>query len=136
MTIGKILKEFPFLIISWDDSCQSLVTEWKGGFVSKEKYIQGMNAALELFTELKCKKVLSNTKDSGVLSLDTQKWVKEDFFPRFLATGVRYFATVIPSDALARMSINSLASTVPGGLQSNFFDNVEDAQKWLSHQKV
>ena len=136
MTIGKLLKEFPFLIISWDDSCQSLVTEWKGGFVNKEKYIEGMNAALKLFVELKCKKVLSNTKEAGVLGVDTQKWVKEDFFPRFIAAGVRYFATVVPSDSLAQMSIKALSSTAQGGLKTNSFDNVEAAQKWLREQKV
>jgi hypothetical protein len=130
------IKDFPYLTIYWDETNNVTISEWKGGFVKGDNLKNGLNEALTFFIEKKGKKWLGNTKELGVFGIETQKWINEDWFPRFLATGVKYMAVVIPSDALGKMSVEAVVSTVAGtGLGTHFFDSSEAALKWLVEQK-
>jgi hypothetical protein len=130
------IKEFPYLTISWDEINNITITDWKGGFVRGENLKTGLDEALTFFKGKNGKKWLGNTKELGVFGIDTQKWINENWFPRFLATGVRYMAVVVPSDALGKMSVEAVVSTVQGtNLMTHYFDNSDAASKWLVQQK-
>jgi hypothetical protein len=129
-------KEFPYLTIYWDEVSKTVVNEWKGGFVKGENLKNGLDTGLAFLTEKKGKKWLGNTKELGVFGNETQKWINENWFPRFLATGVKYMAVVIPSDALGKMAVEAVVQTVEGtGLMTHYFDSADAAQKWLAEQK-
>jgi hypothetical protein len=129
-------KDFPYLSIYWDETSKAVVSEWKGGFVRGENLKTGLNEALVFLVQKKGTHWLGDTKNLGVIGSDTQKWINEDWFPRFLATGVKYMAVVIPSDALGKMSVEAVVQTVAGtGLVTHYFDTQEGARKWLIEQK-
>ena len=66
-----------------------------------------------------------------------QKWVETDWFPRVIQNGVTNFALIIPSSALAKMSINRLDEHIEearnqAGIVTVYFDDIEKARSRLA----
>jgi hypothetical protein len=119
--------------ISWDEACQTVVVEWKKGFVRDDEAQNTLNLALELYCKQGKGKWLADTSELKVFPKKIEIWIQENWFPRAIAAGVTSMAFVISTSALAKLSINSLMSKVPGTeLQTAYFDSQSSALKWLS----
>lgn len=44
----RIIREFPYLVMYWDEECRSLIIQWRGGFQGRNLK-EGLLAALEEF---------------------------------------------------------------------------------------
>lgn len=130
-----ILSEYSYLLISWDDDLQSIIMDWRGGFIRGENIRQGLDAGLMWLEKYHGLKWLGNTREMGVFTADTQKWINEDWFPRFLQTKVIKMAVVVPADTLAKMSVDSVMQTFKGdGLETRYFDCLRSAYQWLKDE--
>ena len=132
----KTLREFPYLVVLWDEEARSVVSQWRGGFVGRD-IKQGLDAALEEYKKYLPKaQWIGDTTDIGVIGQEEQAWIDKDWFPRFLGTGVKFMAVVQPASAVAKMSVKSIVSRVPG-MQLTVFNcaTLEEAKKWMKEQK-
>lgn len=132
----KILREFPYLVVLWDEESRSTVSQWRGGFIGRD-IRQGLDAALEEYKKYLPKaQWIGDTTDIGVIGQEDQIWIDKDWFPRFLGTGVKFMAVVQPASAVAKMSVNSIVSRVPGTKLTVFnCATLEEARKWMKEQK-
>jgi hypothetical protein len=131
----SVVKSLEYLDIIWDEGSKSQITSWKGGFQNRN-IREGLDTALEEFKKI-IKKTpnaqwIGDTKEIGVIGREDQEWINTNWFPRFLATGVKYMAVIVPSSVIAKMSVNSIVSKVEGtNLTSKYFSSLEDAKKWI-----
>jgi hypothetical protein len=132
----KTVKEFPYLLLIWDQESRSLISQWRGGFKGRDLK-QGLEAGLEEYKKYLPKaQWIGDTTDIGVIGQADQDWIDKEWFPKFLATGVKYMAVVQPASVLAKMSVNSIVARVPG-TQLTVFNcaTLEEARVWMKDQK-
>ena len=76
-----------------------------------------------------------DTSELGfTLSPDTQEWVDTIIFPRIIAAGVKFIASIIHKDMIRRMSIEQLMeerNVVTADFEIQYFDDKEKALSWL-----
>lgn len=132
-----IIKSLPYVDIIWDDECNSIISQWKGGFSNRD-IKTGLNTALQEFIKKRPNaQWIGDTTNIGVIPEGEQEWINKDWFPRFLATGVKFMAVVQPASAVAKMSVNSVVSTVAGTNLTVFnCASLKEAQDWMKRQKV
>jgi hypothetical protein len=132
----KTVRQFPYLLLIWDDKSRSLISQWLGGYDGRNLR-EGLQAALAEYKKyLPSAQWIGDTTDIGVIGMEDQEWIDKEWFPAFLSTGVKFMAVVQPKSAVAKMSVNSIVSKVPG-TQLTVFNcaSLEEAQAWMKKQK-
>lgn len=127
--------------IDYDANLQCIRTTWKG-FVSGDKYREGWNKVLELAIEKSCNKWLYDQSDQTVSDPKDTKWALNVFFDKAYPTfkGKLNMAIVTSKDTFERIvtaeAIKYVSLFKSGGkaINTKMFDNIEDAEKWLSEQ--
>jgi hypothetical protein len=126
--LGKVFYE-----ASYDQSNDWVLSDWTG-YVTTEEVKKAANAGLELFQSYggKCKKMLkSNEKLQGSWD-EANEWIANDWMPRALGGGLKYFAHVVSPDIFAQMSAESLEQNFKeAGFTMRTFGSMADAQNWL-----
>lgn len=89
--------------IGYDDSIKSVILTW---FKNDDSiFRERMETELRLVVERGLRTVIVDTSQArGVLSLENQAWIAEDFFPRLSKTGVRALVSVVPQSAIAHLT--------------------------------
>jgi hypothetical protein len=128
-----ILLEDDCIVFVWEENVKAIVGTWKGKQPSGEKVKATFNKLLEIVSDKKPRSYLADTREMPPMNKELEVWLTQNWLPRILAIGVKYFATVVPTSALARITLDSLVKTsklegVP------MFDNVEEAWAWLKAQ--
>lgn len=135
----KRVKEFPYLVISWDNESRSVVMQWRGGFKHR-KLKEGMFAGLEeLKTRSPGAQWINDTTDIGVIGMDEQAWIDQEWFPLFLATGVTHVAMVQPKSAIANLSVKhsmeeSNKKMEDVHLNVHICTILDEARQWMREQ--
>lgn len=132
----QTVKEYPYLLIIWDPESRGLITQWRGGFEGRH-IREGLLAGLEEYKKrLPHAQWIGDTTDIGVIGLEDQAWIDAEWFPKFLATGVQFMAVVQPKSAVAKMSVRSIVSKVPGTKLTVFnCASLQEARDWMKKQK-
>lgn len=111
--VGRIVESFPYLDLIWNDDCRALISRWRGGFAGRS-IREGLDAALAEFQRRGPNaQWIGDTSDIGVIDDEHKIWIDQNWFPRFLATDVRFMAVVQPSKVVAKMSVNAVVSKIP-----------------------
>jgi len=127
-----VYKSFPFLTVYWDDSFHGVLMEWKGSSQRGEQIKQGLDAGLELLIQKKSARWLANIKELSVFSQDTQDWINEDWFPRFLSSSATKMAVIAPVNFVAQLSVLAVMRTASGtNLNVQYFSGIEEARAWI-----
>ncbi len=91
-----------------------------------------LNAGAQVLKENKASKWLSDDRENSVLSNDDLAWSKDDWFPRAVRAGWKYWGLVVPQDILARMNMKQFVdSYLDQGLRIMVFSKPEKAMEWL-----
>jgi hypothetical protein len=132
----QTLKEFPYLVIIWDEETRSVISQWRGGHIGRN-IKEGLNSALEEYKKrLPGAQWIGDTTDIGVIGLEEQTWIDKEWFPAFLATEVQYMAVIQPKSAVAKLMVDQIVSKVPGTRLTIFnCVTLEEARKWMKEQK-
>jgi hypothetical protein len=126
----------PWVTVHWDEYCQAVWLEWKT-YVEGEQAIEGLEAGLALLQRKRTNRWLADVRLLGPVRQVDQKWVNENWFPRALAGGLRYMATVSPKSAIARMSVRQIMSKVNEvDIVNSYFDDLEQARSWIRTQPL
>lgn len=92
-----------------------------------------LSAGIQTLAEQDASKWLSDDRENSVLPDDDVAWSKEDWFPRAIEAGWKYWALVVPQDLLARMNMKQFVdSYIDQGLRVMVFSQPESAMDWLA----
>jgi hypothetical protein len=110
-----------------------VLSDWSG-FVTVEEVKKAANTGLEVFLKMQgnCKKMLnSNEKLQGSWD-DANEWIANEWMPRALEGGLKYFAHVVSPDIFAQMSAESMEQNFKeAGFTMRTFGSLNDAENWL-----
>jgi hypothetical protein len=132
----QTVKEFPYLSIIWDEETRSIISQWHGGHVGRN-IKEGLSTTLDEYKKkLPDAQWIGDTTDIGVIGLEEQEWINTEWFPAFLATGVKFMVVVQPKSAVAKLMVDQIVSKVPG-TQLTVFNcaTQEEGRKWMKEQK-
>jgi hypothetical protein len=132
----QTVKEYPYLSLMWDSECRALISQWHGGFKGRNLK-EGLLAGLEAFKKYRPgAQWIGDTSDIGVIGDEDKAWIDKEWFPAFLATGVKFMAVVQPKSVVAKMSVAEIVSAVPG-TQLTVYNctTLAEAQAWMKQQK-
>jgi hypothetical protein len=134
----QTVKEFPYLVISWDQECRSVILQWRGGFVRSPELREGLLFALAEFKKRRSNNAqwIADTTDFGALSLEEIAWAEHEFQPMLLATGVQYMAFVQPRSAVAKLSMKQIV-TAFNDKPITIYNcaTLAEARQWMKQQK-
>jgi hypothetical protein len=132
----QIVKEFPYLVISWDEECRSLVIQWRGGFKGRNLK-EGLTAALAEFQKRRPQaQWIGDTTDIGTIGIAEQTWIDQEWQPQLIATGLKYMAIIHPQNAIAKMTMTQIIAQIPS-TQITVYNcaTLEEARQWMKQQK-
>ena len=77
-------------------------------------------------------KWLSYDRDMVVVSEEALKWADEEWVPRVLKAGFKYWAIVLPKSSIGTMQVKRLIKEYnKRGVTVELFETLEDALAWL-----
>lgn len=120
--------------VQWDEVERCVQLRWKG-FAQGDEYRTGMNKVLELLTARKASRWLIDAREMSVVTQTDQGWMMRDWRPRAIAAGLKKVAVVMPSSAIAQMSIhrmeNNLKDPTDQVIATAYFPSTDEARAWL-----
>ena len=126
-----LLVEEPFVTIERDDQLSCLIQTWKG-FAKSEDFRAAINESLEVFKKGGLNKIISNTKEAGLVKKEDTDWVAQVVTPQMVQHGLRYMAFVVPTNVFTQFSVDNFKEGASGVVKIKYFDNAESAYQWLS----
>lgn len=100
--------------------------------IGGQEFRNVLNTGAEAMEKYGATKWLSDDRNNSVLSPEDGGWGSNDWFPRAVKAGFKYWALVVPDDILARMDLKQyIDSFFEQGLRVMVFTKPEDAMAWL-----
>jgi hypothetical protein len=100
--------------------------------ISGDEFRNVLNAGIKVLAENKASKWLSDDRGNSALPDEDVTWSKEDWFPRAVHAGWKYWALAVPKDTWARMNMKQFVdSYLDQGLRIMVFSEPEGAMEWL-----
>lgn len=123
-----------YLTVRYDESLDAVVMEWHD-FAQGADFRDGLNAGLELVEKKGATNWFADLREMGTVTDDDQEWSNNDWFPRALETTLTHMAIVQPESVVANMSVENIMQEVAdGALTTHYFDNRQEAKRWLREQ--
>jgi hypothetical protein len=120
-----------FLSIEFDNQNKWVYNNWKG-YQSYENVMAGANACIEIIQQYKCPCLLNDNRQVVGPWDHATDWIANDWTPRALKAGMKYFAHVVDKQTLAAMSAEEMHRKVGTVFEMKVFDNMEAAKAWLN----
>ncbi|OJJ17845.1 hypothetical protein BKI52_28720 [marine bacterium AO1-C] len=98
---------------------------------TNNQYRQTITAAYNVVVKYGANKWISDMRNGGVISIDNQKWLKEEMVPKAVRSGLRRVALVVSKDIFNLFYAKNIKNTLQESFQSKYFDDVEKAYQWL-----
>ena len=101
-------------------------------FFSGKSFRDALNRGVETFENYGAQKWLSDDRETPSLAKEDLEWGDRDWFPRVAKLGWKYWAIVMPENAVGQRTLTRLAETYSArGVVTRFFSSSEAAKKWL-----
>jgi len=93
-----------------------------------------MLALTDFFSFYKPKSFLSNAQEMYfAIEPELQTWIDNTVSPVALLNGIQLIARIVGNDIIAQLALEQFADETRVSLvKTNYFDNLEDARKWLA----
>ncbi|MCP4135628.1 MAG: hypothetical protein GY754_31965 [bacterium] len=125
------LLETEYIIAQWDDDSSTLEYEWKK-FAPSKHYRDALEKILKFTKEKNGSKILADLRKMGTVFINDQKWTEEDWLPRMVTAGVKYFSLVLPMDVISKMAFDEMIESVKvENFELFITDSPEKAKEWL-----
>ncbi len=93
-----------------------------------------LNRGVDLLKQHKAKKWLSDNREIDPHSEEDGKWVNNDWLPRAVAAGWKYWALVVPDDVKGRINMAEFVDSFYNiGIRIMVFTNPNEAMMWLEN---
>ena len=104
-------------------------------FIYGEAFKSCLNRGTEALQEIKATKWLSDDRLNAALSEEDSVWGRDDWLPRTVKAGWKFWALVMPEKATGQMMMRRLIKDMAEqGLTIEVFDDVDEALAWLKNQ--
>lgn len=100
------------------------------GYSEGEVYRTLLNKAIELLKKYNTRKLMGDTRQNEVITLEDQDWTNNDWAQRAIEAGLKYNAIVLSEDIFGRLSVESMVDNAKTVIVK-YFDKVVDAKEWL-----
>ena len=101
-------------------------------FVHGPQFREVLEVGLDLFKKRGACKWLSDDRRNGAITAADGTWALNDWAPRVIAAGWKYWAVVMPRKVLGQMNMRRWAETYgKQGVIAQLFDDPDDALGWL-----
>ena len=104
-------------------------------FVYGDSFRTALTKAADVFLESGCARYLSDDQSSSALREEDIAWADENWQPRMVSGGFRFWAMVMPSKVIGQIPIKPIIERYKSrGVTVQTFDNTDDAFTWLLAQ--
>ncbi len=130
---GEIVSATGAIILRYEfeSDNQVLHVEWRHGPVVDDVKL-GFLTVARLLAENRCPFVLSDSKYSVGDWSELIPWVRYEFLPLVISSGVRYLVDVLPIDPANSFSVHSWHEQTRGVLQHKIFTSLASARAWIA----
>lgn len=91
-----------------------------------------LNSGIELLKSHNAEKWLSDNREIEPHSEEDGAWVNEDWLPRAVAAGWKYWALIVPDDLMARLNMSEFVESFYNkGIRIMVFTDHHQAWSWL-----
>jgi hypothetical protein len=105
-------------------------------FVHGSEFRDVLEKGLEVFAKHRACKWLSDDRGNGPLKVEDSTWALEDWAPRVIAAGWRFWGVVMPEKVLGQMNMKRwIATYAERGVTVSAFTEPLPAMSWLEQQK-
>ena len=119
-----------FLTIRFDESNNWIYNNWTG-YVTAENVVQGSLAVLEMIEKHQASFGLNDNLFLVGRWDHSVDWIEQEWIPRAVAAGLRYYAHVVNEDSFAAASSAEMLTRVQGRFHMQIFRDLESARQWL-----
>lgn len=104
--------------------------------VHGKQFHEILNAGLDVLKEFQATKWLSDDRQAGVIAEEDREWIFNEWFPRVVAEGWKYWAWVLPREVDAIKNAQQTAHVWRSyGLKVMYFTDPDPALAWLINQE-
>ena len=118
--------------VRWDEPESTVFVEWEGWADSAE-FAALLDAEVRALADHNGSRLLADCRRQKVLRPADQEKADREWVPQALAAGLKQFAVVLPTSALAAMNLGARLGKVPdGAFTVRYFESVDAAKRWLA----
>jgi hypothetical protein len=122
--------------INFDESKSILSKSWtpKTDDFNTIIFCDEVNKIAECAETNHVKYFLDDTRDfSFTITVELQRWVDNEVFPRFIAAGLKKYAIIVSKEFFSELSIEQTMEGEKGSqsFEVQYFDNAEQARHWI-----
>lgn len=100
--------------------------------VPDQQLKDALNAGTEALAKYKACKWLSDDRRNGPVSPEIAAWGRDDWNPRTIAVGWKYWANIVPEQVASAGTLTPIIEALFGlGLRMMVFTDLEEALQWL-----
>lgn len=104
--------------------------------VDEEVFKSSLNKGVEMIEENHIQKWLSDDRQNGPFSAAFSEWAINDWIPRAIKAGWKYWANVVPDKLNAANTLTPFIEHLhEKGLRMALFTNIEEAMAWLENME-
>ena len=101
-------------------------------FTSSEERRKSLEEGLKIIEKDHVTKWLTNNKSGSAIPEEDFEWGIDEWFPRAIKAGLKYWAVILPEKAVGKLSGKKMLDGVAKhGITIKIFQTEEDAVKWL-----
>ena len=101
-------------------------------FIYGQEFRQVLEKGLEIFKQHGAQKWLSDDRNNSALPKEDGEWGVNDWSPRVVAAGWKYWAIVMPDKIAGQMNMQRFIDTYAKlGVTIQIFDDPDEALDWL-----
>ncbi len=102
-------------------------------FIHGDKFREVLMKGADLFEQKGCVKWLSDDRNNSALRAEDIEWGNQNWTPRVINAGWKYWALMMPDKVLGKMNMRPLIDQyLKQGVNVEVFDDVDEALKWLA----
>ncbi len=114
------------------DAGSNVVTMDWDGYATTAQFREGTETMLNILIENHAHKVLADSKDMTLISMEDQRWLETQFLPRAIRFGMKACAIVRPNSYFNKIAVEAVSNKInQEKLLISFFDTAEEARAWL-----
>ena len=101
-------------------------------FLPPDAFQELLMAGVQHLEKYKATKWLGDNRDNPVVSKENHDWAREIWAPRALKAGFKYWAAVMPTQAIGRLQLRMFIQEYEAlGVTVQAFQEVDEALQWL-----